>query len=457
MGTIITAFKTLNFESTEYSNQCVSYPHPSLGLFYNQFHLLNCMSDQKLKSLFDQELAEIREWKADSQKKAKFTLLEWDSRGTYYLYEIQINEQFSFQWLSTIELDLERYPSVKSCKNITLNGKSLWDDFVFNQFIRHMHEENMLQQLIFVFPTEFEDKLFEWKYKYYPGMKTLSGTGEAIQSFLNQETIFSSFQGENVYFADRAIRYVFQPHEGSQQMLVVFSAMSPDEVARYNYLKVLQDEPCHRLFILDDFGQRGTFNIGVDGNHEIETSVVSLLHAISRESGVGFERMIALGTSKAGGIATLFALKYHFEGLIVGGSVYQIGDWMLENDEERKLMRLTMTPSAYEKNIDLQRAYLNQLIYQIDFRSKPKTKIFIQTIENDPYRKGVIEPFLEYLDLKQVPYEFDIYPGKRHNLLGESYPKYLRQVLALHFYKNKASQKDVKKNSLWKLVSDCFK
>ena len=283
------------------------------------------------------------------------------------------------------------------------------------------------------------------------------GTSEAIHSFLNQETVFSSFQGEQVYFADRAIRYVFQPYEGSQQMLVVFSAMSSDEVARYNYLKVLQDEPCHRLFILNDFGQRGTFNIGVDGNHEIETSVVSLLHAVSRESGVGFERMIALGTSKAGGIATLFALKYHFEGLIVGGSVYQIGDWMLENDEERKNMRLTMIPSAYDQNIDLQRAYLNQLIYQIDLKRKPKTQIFIHTIENDPYRKGVIEPFLNYLDLKQVPYEFDISPGKRHNLLGESYPKYLRRVLTRHFYKNTASQKDVKKNSIWSLVLNRFR
>lgn len=457
MGTIFTAFKTLNFDSTNHSNQCVVHPHPSLGLFYNRIHLLDGVSDQKLKAIFEEEWADIQKWMNDSKENNYSTLLEWNPIGTYYLYEIQINAQFTFQWLSTIGLDVKIYSSIKSCKVIRLNGSSLWDDFVFNRFIRHMHEANMLQQIIFIFPKELEEKRSEWKYKYYPSMKTLNGTDEAIQSFLDEETVFPIFKGEKVYFADRAIRYVFQPCEGSQQMLVVFSAMSPDETARYNYLKVLKDEPCHRLFILDDFGQRGTFNIGVDGNHEIETSVISLLHAISREIGVGFEKMIALGTSKAGGIATLFALKYHFEGLIVGGSVYHIGDWMLENDEERNKMRLTMTPPIYKDHIDLQRAYLNQLMYQVDFKKKPKTQIFIQTIENDPYRKGVLEPFLKFLDFHQLPYEFDIYPGKRHNLLGESYPEYLRQVLTSHFYDVKDFQEDVKKISLWERTLKRFK
>lgn len=93
-----------------------------------------------------------------------------------------------------------------------------------------------------------------------------------------------------------------------------------------------------------------------------------------------------------------------------------------------------MTPSIYKDHIDLQRAYLNQLMYQVDLKKKPKTQIFIQTIENDPYRKGVLEPFLKFLDFHQLPYEFDIYPGRRNNLLGESYPEYLRQVLTSHFY-----------------------
>lgn len=93
MGTIFTAFKTLNFDSTNHSNQCVVHPHPSLGLFYNRIHLLDGVSDQKLKAIFEEEWADIQKWMNDSKENNYSTLLEWNPIGTYYLYEIQINAQ----------------------------------------------------------------------------------------------------------------------------------------------------------------------------------------------------------------------------------------------------------------------------------------------------------------------------------------------------------------------------
>lgn len=205
---------------------------------------------------------------------------------------------------------------------MNLDVESEWGESVFNHFIREMHETSCLDQLVFMFPNRVEHLHQKFKYQCHPGMRVIDYTVESMTELIKGQKVFPEFKVEKLFFGDRPIRYVLQKAQQSDYLMVVFSAMSADEQARYNYLKSFQQEPYHKLFILDDFGQRGNFNVGVNGDHTNETSVVALLNQIVQELGLSLQDVIALGTSKGGGIATYFALKYRFAGLIVWGSVY---------------------------------------------------------------------------------------------------------------------------------------
>ena len=89
------------------------------------------------------------------------------------------------------------------------------------------------------------------------------------------------FNGEKVFSSIHPIRYCFEKAllNNKDKLLIVFSAFSSDE-PKYNYINTLKTCDCNKLFILDDYGSKGSYYFGLQGEFTIETSVMSLISYI---------------------------------------------------------------------------------------------------------------------------------------------------------------------------------
>ena len=92
---------------------------------------------------------------------------------------------------------------------------------------------------------------------------------------------------EKVWNTHRDIRYHFIEAKEStlnNQLIVVFAGMGMPFVYKYNYSKALSDINCHKLFIIDDYGDRGSYYLGNNLDSLVETSVISLILNIANLS-----------------------------------------------------------------------------------------------------------------------------------------------------------------------------
>lgn len=77
----------------------------NLGLYLNQFHLLDSVKDEKLKAILLDELRESTLIDKISSSEDSIVLVEWKIDEDYYLYDIRVNSHFSIPWISPKSLD----------------------------------------------------------------------------------------------------------------------------------------------------------------------------------------------------------------------------------------------------------------------------------------------------------------------------------------------------------------
>lgn len=134
-------------------------------------------------------------------------------------------------------------------------------------------------------------------------------------------------------FGDEKVRYIFEPHKGSQELVVVFSACTRVGVkARYNYMRTLHDAPCNRLFILDDGGpdHRGSYYLGTCSDYGFKVAVAQLIERVCE--GNHIEHATYVGSSKGGWAALLFGMECDLFDIppkvIAGAPQYWLGRYL---------------------------------------------------------------------------------------------------------------------------------
>lgn len=73
------------------------------------------------------------------------------------------------------------------------------------------------------------------------------------------------------------LRYIYE-RNGSDQMIIVFSAFG--EARQYNYMKTLAESKIDKMFILDNFGYRGSYYWYENGGDEPNKLVSSLIERV---------------------------------------------------------------------------------------------------------------------------------------------------------------------------------
>lgn len=259
---------------------------------------------------------------------------------------------------------------------------------------------------------------------------------------------------ENVYESNLPIRYVFEEGEHNKDFLVVvFSGFNPPNAKlanSYNYIRTLRNVDCNKLFILDNYGPRGSYYLGSEEDYEVESSIASLIQFISRKCGVKQENVITAGSSKGGSAALYYGLKYHYGYVVAGAPQTRIADYIQRNTKETADYMLGENPK--EEKI----SNLNDKIFK-QVQEHSFTKVHLLTSENDIQYKRHIVPFVERLVQFGMDYQLTVNNQiENHNAIAVHFPLFLMTKMSNIMYGINIRNLQLHKQSSasWNLIAD---
>lgn len=241
---------------------------------------------------------------------------------------------------------------------------------------------------------------------------------EEINSFLENEI---EFKNEKIHVSNNGIRYCFKKakFKNKDKLIVIFSAFSSDR-AKYNYINTLSLFDCNKLYILDDYGSKGSYYLGLNGMLDIETSVVSLISNIMHENNILFKNVISVGSSKGGTAALYYGMKYNYGNIIVGAPQYKIGTYLSD-----------LSIKTYGEEIFGEINLANRIKYDnlIRLVCNSNSNVFLLTSDGDNQYKKVLKEFeniSKELDIKLSISKCEI---NHHNEISREFPKFLSENL----------------------------
>lgn len=240
----------------------------------------------------------------------------------------------------------------------------------------------------------------------------------------------SPFNLEKVYKSNPSLRYHFEPAKDSKfkdQLVVVFSAIAPRYKFVYNYVNTLKDIPINKLFILDDFGDQGSYYLAKNRDFSIETAVSSLINYKMAKYGINSNNVTTVGSSKGGFAALYYGIKYHFGNVIVGAPQTKLGHFLINQAKHRNVAEYIS--GGYEKS---HQYYLDRLLFNLlDLPNDASPNINILIGKQDHHYTNHFLPFANELKRKGFKLNLDIREGIPHSDLRLHFPPYLINKIRL--------------------------
>ena len=214
------------------------------------------------------------------------------------------------------------------------------------------------------------------------------------------------------------IKYIFEKSSRpTNYLIIVFSAFSAvGSPPAYNYYDTLLKYDCNKLFILDDYSERGCYYLGKDNDFSIENSVVSLITHIANQHSIKFDNIITCGSSKGGYAALYFAIKYGFGHVVAGAPQTLVGNFLRRTPD---IIRFIVGDDS-EKAIQ----YLNDLLYKVIENTEKLPEINIHVGEGDYHYKEHVMPFIDAINKKSHSIYLDLGNYNNHS----DFPFYQRFI-----------------------------
>ncbi|MGG7141917.1 accessory Sec system protein Asp2 [Clostridium nigeriense] len=251
------------------------------------------------------------------------------------------------------------------------------------------------------------------------------------------KVIKKSFINEKIHNSNLGIRYYFKKaiFNNKDKLIIVFSAFSNDK-PKYNYINTLSTYDCNKLYILDNYGSKGTYYLGLNGDLEIETAVMSLISKIVSENNINFKNIISIGSSKGGTAALYYGMKYNFGNIIVGSPQYKIGTYLCD-----------LSIKTYADEIFGDRSIANRIKYDnlIRLICNNKSKIYLLTSDGDNQYDRVLKSFEYVSEELNLNLKIDKCDIKNHNDIAKEFPKYLEDKLSKILRDNKYKRLIIKR------------
>lgn len=209
------------------------------------------------------------------------------------------------------------------------------------------------------------------------------------------------------------LRYVLQKNS-SDTLVIVFSAFTPRPV--YNYMHTLEKlKDADKLYILDDFGYKGSYYWFENGNDRPMTLIESLINELKQR---GYKNIITIGSSKGGTCAIYYGLMFDAQHIFAGACQYYVGNYLSDYPDILKAMMGETTEEAISKLNSIMPSHLKQ--------HKGSTSFIhlLYSPNENTYEKHIVH-LLADLKKYEIPVEEIIEDFQNHNDVGKPFSQML--------------------------------
>ena len=235
-------------------------------------------------------------------------------------------------------------------------------------------------------------------------------------------------QNEKTFKDEVDVKYLFFPsYKNSDLLTITFAGFHAEgDPPKYNYMRTLEEFDCNQLFILDDFGARGSYYMCVNRDFKIEKSVKKLIDTICQDHKI--KKRISLGSSKGASAAIYYGLKYDYDAIIAGTPQYYIGSYLKKVKSAHNVLDF-MAGNQSEDSIEFLDNIIENLINQ---REECSTQVVICAGKDDPHYQFHSVPLIDTLEQKNVPFVLDVLNYSAHSDIGKVFPDSIKKNLALY-------------------------
>jgi len=240
-----------------------------------------------------------------------------------------------------------------------------------------------------------------------------------VDKFLNYISILKLKFKENIYC--NRLRYVYE-RNSSDTLVIIFSAFSPKP--RYNYVRTLKNfNKISRLYILDDFGVKGSY-YWYEGGKKLPLELTKgLIESIVKER--CYKNIITLGTSKGGTCAIYYGLMFNAKHIYAGACQYYVGNY-LDTKSNKVILEAMMGCEVSKENVER----LNRIMpEQLQNYSGSNSMIhLLYSKDEHTYREHIVH-LINDLDKNHISYDEKVESFKNHNDVGKYFISYIKHEL----------------------------
>ncbi|MBM7848887.1 hypothetical protein JOE65_002115 [Arthrobacter roseus] len=206
---------------------------------------------------------------------------------------------------------------------------------------------------------------------------------------------------------------------GKTRLVVIFSAINQPGDFTYNYKATVDEVDVNALYILDDFGDQGSYYHSDHGSEAIFRSVQRLISDVAKNLGIEADHIATAGSSKGGTAALIHGISLNVGRIIVGAPQTRIGSFVAE--PHSNILEFMAGGTSAE---DVQR--LNSIVPEIARTVTPDSQIFILVGEKDHHLLNHVVPLVD--GMTSTP-NVTVLPNVTHGDIGRPFRLYLSASL----------------------------
>ena len=219
----------------------------------------------------------------------------------------------------------------------------------------------------------------------------------------------------------RRLKYLWF-REGRDSLLVVFPGFSKDRPRKYNYVKGLMGvKSVDRLYINDNFGYQGSYNLYENGEREPEKITMDLINKIIKEG--NYKQLFFAGSSKGGTCAIYFGLTFHANEIFAAACQYHIGKYVSSEMPNDKVFYAMMGNNAGEEESLILDNVMPDLLQKY---KGSESVIHIFCSKQDPTYERHIKDLINSLDYYGYHYSETVESYAVHSQVGETFLRRLQ-------------------------------
>lgn len=248
--------------------------------------------------------------------------------------------------------------------------------------------------------------------------------GKIIKHISNKRYIKKN---EHIYGDKLKYLYIDKKSKTQDTLMIVFSAFTGD-VPRYNYFSSFKNMEIGQLYILDNFGYKGSYYWMENGSDEPESITLSLIRHIVEK--YGYKNIITVGTSKGGTAAIYFGLEINAIHIFSGACQYYVGSY-LNRDSHMQILKKMIG----DKDLEEQVLYLNKkLCSQIEKYKDNHGRIHLFYSTNElTYERQTIY-LMDTLRRNGYDFEQEIASFEDHSVVGTYFIPYMKNWFSKNGY-----------------------